>query len=181
MMNGGGDTDWLPVDQYERKVRRHLPDGSVSQTTSPDRNIRRLAMNEWCYPEPVDEVFVTVEFDPSDSDTEAMNADPDARQRAETHIHYQEEWDNREWAARWGRHKNSHNTFEHFHYPPDAARNPDPPAYDADYPDGLLLVEIVAEFVTNRMNDIGSKESLTFPKQYTWDGDYWPNQRIPPC
>lgn len=47
-------------------------------------------------------------------------------------IHYSEQYRARaDWDCRWDRHPNGHNTREHFHTPPDAAK----PGEDETYPD----------------------------------------------
>lgn len=48
-------------------------------------------------------------------------------------IHYHESWEASGWDCRWDRHPNRHNTYDHFHPPPDAPTRGD----DASYPDGL--------------------------------------------
>lgn len=48
-------------------------------------------------------------------------------------IHYHETWERRSWDCRWDRHPNRHNTYDHFHPPPDAVTTGD----DVSYPEGL--------------------------------------------
>jgi len=181
MTGAGAGLEDHPVEQYRRKLARHLPENTVTQNTRPERNAVRLRIGQFCFPEPVTAVWIAITYTANDPDDEATASSPDGARRAEPTAHYEETWDDSVWATRWDRHVNDHNDFEHFHYPPSPDADTDPYAFDAAYPDGVNLMAVVAQFMVNRMNDLAQSDPITFPRQYRWDGEYWPNKRVPPC
>jgi hypothetical protein len=60
-------------------------------------------------------------------------------------IHYHETWPDSNWDRRWDRHLNGHNTYDHFHPPPDAKT----PGENATYPNNLHEVMCIVEQETN--------------------------------
>ena len=55
-------------------------------------------------------------------------------------IHYQEEWRDWNWRARWDRHPSTHNARDHFHPPPDARTPGDDRSWPDDFRDVFALV-----------------------------------------
>lgn len=71
-------------------------------------------------------------------------------------IHYHETWEDGNWDCRWGRHPNNHNTYDHFHPPPDAPTRGD----DASYPDDLHeMMRLVESEVNSRIRSLWETDS----------------------
>lgn len=71
-------------------------------------------------------------------------------------IHYHESWEAADWDSRWDRHPNRHNTYDHFHPPPDAPTQGD----DASYPDGLHdVMRLIEDEVNARIRSLWGADS----------------------
>lgn len=148
-----------PVDAYVNKLCRALQTRGgiqVKKTADTGDSERRVLLESNTYPEPVTEIEVIVSY--------AAAVGPS--------ITYRENWSGEEWKCRWGRHSNSHNTEEHFHYPPDAGEAENPPAVDASYGQDILMMENIADFLGERYTDIVSSDSPTYPSGYDWTNEY---------
>lgn len=148
-----------PVDAYVNKFCRALKATGgiqVKKTTDTGDGERRVILEPNTYPCPVTKVKVIVSY--------AAAVGPS--------VTYCENWSGDVWKCRWGRHANPHNTEEHFHYPPDAGENENPPAVDASYGQDILMMENVAEFLSERYTDIISSDSHTYPVDYDWTNEY---------
>lgn len=86
---------------------------------------------------------------------------------------YIEDWAGDRWECRWDRHPNDHNTREHFHPPPVVTTAT---ARDADLPDDVMrVVELVLEFVEDRIRNLWQDEQLIYPDEYEFDEEYGPD------
>lgn len=56
-------------------------------------------------------------------------------------LHYHESWESGNWDCRWDRHPNSHNTYDHFHPPPNAPTQGEDDSYPDDLHEVMRLVE----------------------------------------
>jgi hypothetical protein len=65
--------------------------------------------------------------------------------------HYRERHDGREWACRWDRHPNPHNTREHFHPPPNASQEAEDASWPADY---RAVVDLVFGEIAERIDEL---------------------------
>lgn len=55
-------------------------------------------------------------------------------------LHYREEYAESAWECRWDRHRNPHDTRDHFHPPPNATTPGDDVSWPADHRDVVTLV-----------------------------------------
>ena len=148
-----------PVDAYVNKLCRALETTGgipVKKTADTGDGERRVLFESNTYPDPVTEINVIISY------SAAVGLS----------VTYRENWSGDEWECRWGRHPNSHNTEEHFHYPPDAGENETPPAVDAEYGQDILIMTNIVDFLSERYTEIISTESLTYPSDYCWTNEY---------
>lgn len=69
-------------------------------------------------------------------------------------IHYRERHADGSWECRWDRHRNPHNSRDHFHPPPDAST----PAVDRSWPtDYRETIRIVLDDVRERIEELWSE------------------------
>lgn len=119
---------------------------------------------------------LVAEFEPGHYPTEISGARLELRLRlnGDMNLHYLEEWSSGTWECRWDRHKNTHNTYEHFHRPPTVrARNAD----DVDYrnpPGGVF--DVAFRFIEERVADLWD-DQFQYPGQYTFSWEYGPDIR----
>lgn len=148
------------VDAYIKKFQRVLQDTAslrLDKITDMDINERKVKLASSPYP----------------SQISAVNCEVKVDNTGGHEIMYIEEWGDKIWACRWDRHKNSHNTYEHFHCPPDADGGENTGrVVDADYPQGILVMETVGDFIADRYNDLITSDSISFPADYDWENEY---------
>lgn len=154
-----------PVNDYANKFYRQMED-FVQSTSAPSNREREFELYPECYPVPVAEVTFRVKHL--------------ERTTSKTHVTYEENWSGDRWTCRWGRHENAHNAHDHFHYPPSPDENEEPYAYDADFGQGVLLMETPIQFILERMNDLAASDQFTYPSNYVWEMDYQPDEYHPP-
>lgn len=157
-----------PVNAYANKFYRQMKP-YILRTDVTDTRERSFDLDPRCYPDPVTDVTLRITHVKDVSD-----------ERADvTSVTYDENWSGDHWECRWGRHDNSHNSREHFHYPPSPDENDDPYAYDADYRSDALLMETPIKFILARMNDLATSNHYTYPSDYRWTMEY-PGTYHPP-
>lgn len=145
------------VNDYANKFYRQM-EQYVLRTGISDAREREFELEPGYFPDPVTEVTLRVKHL--------------ERSTVKTHVTYEENWSGDRWTCRWGRHRNSHNSRDHFHYPPSPDDNEDPYAYDANLGRDVLLMETPIQFVLERMNDLATSDHLTYPSNYEWTMDY---------
>jgi len=153
------------VNDYANKFHRQM-ERYVLHTDTSDTREREFELEPDYFPDPVTAVTLRVKHV--------------ERSTVKTHVTYEENWSGDRWTCRWGRHENSHNSRDHFHYPPSRDDNDDPYAYDADLGRDVLLMETPIEFVLERMNDLATSDCVTYPSNYEWTMDYQQDTYHPP-
>jgi hypothetical protein len=93
------------------------------------------------------------------------------RMNADFNIQYIEAWDTEQWACRWDRHPNVHNTREHFHPPPNPRVDT---AIDASYPAELPdILRVILATLEQRINTLWTTPSdPVYPTEYEFTGEY---------
>jgi hypothetical protein len=155
------DSNGPPVNAYANKLYRRLKKQVAGTGHEPNRE-RRLDLNSASYPAPVTEAIVVVGHV--------------ERTRPKTRVVYRENWGGSYWECRWGRHENDHNADEHFHQPPSPDDNEDPYAYDAEFGVGVLMMEVPAEFIYERLNALFAADEYTYPSEYEWSMEHRPDK-----
>ncbi|RLM83862.1 hypothetical protein D3D02_16340 [Halobellus sp. Atlit-38R] len=153
-----GQSDELN-EELLRILGQHLASLSVIATVQyfpaekKDRVVAQLV--ESYYPEEIDTARLELRF--------RMNGD--------FNIQYIETWDSEQWACRWDRHPNTHNTREHFHQPP---RPRETTALDASYPsEPSDILRVVLETLKQRINAVwATTNEPVYPAEYEFTGEY---------
>lgn len=155
------DETGVPVDSYAAAFYREM-EHCVAGTGTPGPREQRFELHPGCYPAPVTGAHLLVKHV--------------ERSEPKTHVTYEENWGGERWTCRWGRHENPHNDRDHFHQPPSPAENDDPYAYDAALDTGVRLMETPVEFILDRLNDLATATTYTYPTNYEWTGQYQPER-----
>jgi hypothetical protein len=160
-----GGSGFSPVDAYKNALSNQLNGFSNSPKNkfvvkSKTQSITevKLILDTNYYPKPVTDAHIIVNHSKN--------------KKSSTSITYIEDWSGESWKCRWGRHSNTHNSRDHFHYPPDAGSNTNPRAYDANYGKNVQMVKVPADFIMKRVNYLWKQTKYTYPSNYKWTNEY---------